>query len=74
MKAAKSPALTARAAQPVPAQPGRRVTELFGAVGLSNGLDWSDDRKAFCYADSNAAAPNLDRSPGYLASSARKAG
>ena len=28
------------------------VTELFGGVGLSNGLDWSDDRKMFYYADS----------------------
>lgn len=27
--------------------PDGAVTELFGGVGLSNGLDWTDDRKAF---------------------------
>jgi sugar lactone lactonase YvrE len=32
--------------------PDGRVTELFGGVGLSNGLDWSDDRRSFYYADS----------------------
>jgi sugar lactone lactonase YvrE len=32
--------------------PGGTVTELFGAVGLSNGLDWTDDRRLFYYADS----------------------
>ena len=32
--------------------PDGAVTELFGGVGLSNGLDWSDDRKTFYYADS----------------------
>jgi sugar lactone lactonase YvrE len=30
------------------------VTELFGGVGLSNGLDWSDDRRVFYYSDSHA--------------------
>jgi sugar lactone lactonase YvrE len=29
------------------------VTELFGGVGLSNGLDWTDDRRLFYYADTN---------------------
>jgi sugar lactone lactonase YvrE len=33
--------------------PDGTVTELLGDVSLSNGLDWSDDRKAFYYADSN---------------------
>ena len=32
--------------------PDGAVTELFGGVGLSNGLDWSDDQTAFYYADS----------------------
>ena len=32
--------------------PDRQVTELLGGVGLSNGLDWSDDRTRFFYADS----------------------
>ena len=32
--------------------PEGAVTELVGGVSLSNGLDWSDDRKAFYYADS----------------------
>jgi len=32
--------------------PDGAVTELFGGVGLSNGLDWTDDRRAFYYADS----------------------
>ena len=32
--------------------PEGAVTELVGGVGLSNGLDWSDDRKTFYYADS----------------------
>ena len=27
------------------------VTELFGDVGLSNGLDWTDDRRLFYYSD-----------------------
>jgi sugar lactone lactonase YvrE len=29
------------------------VTELFGDVGLSNGLDWTDDRRLFYYSDTN---------------------
>jgi sugar lactone lactonase YvrE len=34
--------------------PDGQVTELFGGVGLSNGLDWSDDRRTFYYADSRS--------------------
>ena len=29
------------------------VTELFGDVGLSNGLDWADDQNLFYYSDTN---------------------
>jgi sugar lactone lactonase YvrE len=29
------------------------VTELFGDVGLSNGLDWSEDQNLFYYSDTN---------------------
>ncbi len=32
--------------------PDGAVTDLVGGVGLSNELDWSDDRKTFYYADS----------------------
>ena len=32
--------------------PDGAVAELFGDIGLSNGLDWSDDRKTFYFADS----------------------
>lgn len=39
--------------------PGGRVTELFGGVGLSNGLDWSGDRKAFYYADSRSGGVDI---------------
>jgi sugar lactone lactonase YvrE len=31
--------------------PDGEVTELFGDVGLSNGLDWTDDRRLFYYSD-----------------------
>jgi sugar lactone lactonase YvrE len=31
--------------------PDGTVTEVFGDVGLSNGLDWTDDRKLFYYSD-----------------------
>ena len=34
--------------------PDGAVTELFGDIGLSNGLDWSDDRRVFYYSDSHA--------------------
>jgi sugar lactone lactonase YvrE len=39
--------------------PGGMVTELFGDVGLSNGLDWTDDRRLFYYADSNSGRIDL---------------
>jgi sugar lactone lactonase YvrE len=32
--------------------PGGAVTELVTGVGISNGLDWTDDRRGFYYADS----------------------
>src|SRR5438094_332179 len=31
--------------------PDGAVTELVGGVGLSNGLDWTDDRRVFYYSD-----------------------
>jgi sugar lactone lactonase YvrE len=37
--------------------PDGAVTELFGGVGLSNGLDWSGDRRLFYYSDSHAGQP-----------------
>jgi sugar lactone lactonase YvrE len=39
--------------------PDGAVTELFGAVGLSNGLDWTDDRRLFYYADSISGRVDL---------------
>ncbi len=39
--------------------PDGTVAELFGDVGLSNGLDWSDDRRLFYYADSNSGRVDL---------------
>jgi sugar lactone lactonase YvrE len=33
--------------------PDGSVTELFGGIGLSNGLDWTDDRRTFYFADSH---------------------
>ena len=39
--------------------PDGAVTELLGGVGLSNGLDWSDDRRAFYYADSPSGGVDL---------------
>jgi sugar lactone lactonase YvrE len=39
--------------------PDGRVTELFGGVGLSNGLDWSGDRAAFYYADSRSGGVDV---------------
>jgi len=32
--------------------PDGAVTELLGGIGLSNGLDWTDDRRRFYFADS----------------------
>ena len=39
--------------------PDGTVTEQFGGVGLSNGLDWTEDRKLFYYADSNSGRVDL---------------
>jgi sugar lactone lactonase YvrE len=39
--------------------PDGAVCELFGAVGLSNGLDWTDDRRLFYYADSTSGRVDL---------------
>jgi sugar lactone lactonase YvrE len=39
--------------------PDGAVTELFGDVGLSNGLDWSDDRRAFYFADSDSGGVDV---------------
>ncbi len=39
--------------------PDGAVTELFGSVGLSNGLDWTDDRRMFYYADSLAGGVDV---------------
>jgi len=40
-------------------RPDGTVTELFGDVGLSNGLDWSDDLRIFYYADSNSGGVDV---------------
>jgi sugar lactone lactonase YvrE len=39
--------------------PGGSVTELFGGIGLSNGLDWTDDRRSFYFADSYAGGVDV---------------
>ncbi len=39
--------------------PDGQVTELFGGVGLSNGLDWSADRGTFYYADSRSGGVDV---------------
>jgi len=39
--------------------PDGQVTELFGGVGLSNGLDWSADRTRFFYADSRSGGVDV---------------
>jgi sugar lactone lactonase YvrE len=39
--------------------PDGAVIELLGDVGLSNGLDWTDDRRLFYYADSNSGRVDL---------------
>ena len=53
--------------------PDGAVTELFGGVGLSNGLDWSDDRRVFYYSDSHAGVDVFDTDPDTGALSARRA-
>jgi sugar lactone lactonase YvrE len=53
--------------------PDGTVTELFGDVGLSNGLDWTDDRRLFYYADSNIGRVDLfDTDPDTGALSGRR--
>jgi sugar lactone lactonase YvrE len=39
--------------------PDGTVTELVRGIGLSNGLDWTDDRKLFHYVDSNIGRVDL---------------
>src|SRR5215469_7470854 len=39
--------------------PDGQVTELFGGVGLSNGLDWSGDRTRFFYVDSRSGGVDV---------------
>jgi sugar lactone lactonase YvrE len=39
--------------------PDGAVTEQFGDIGLSNGLDWSEDRTAFFFADSHAGGVDV---------------
>ncbi len=53
--------------------PDGTVAEVFGGVGLSNGLDWSDDRRLFYYADSNSGRVDLfDTDPDTGALSGRR--
>jgi sugar lactone lactonase YvrE len=53
--------------------PDGTVAELFGGVGLSNGLDWTGDRKLFYYADSNSGRVDLfDTEPDTGALSGRR--
>ena len=53
--------------------PDGEVTELVHGVALSNGLDWSDDRRLFYYADSYAGGVDLfDTDPDTGALSARR--
>jgi sugar lactone lactonase YvrE len=53
--------------------PAGTVTELFGDVGLSNGLDWTDDRRLFYYADSTIGRVDLfDTDPDTGALSGRR--
>jgi sugar lactone lactonase YvrE len=53
--------------------PDGTVAELFGGVGLSNGLDWTGDRKLFYYADSNSGRVDLfDTDPDTGALSGRR--
>ena len=53
---------TSRAARPAACTGSARTARsprLFGDVGLSNGLDWSDDRRIFYYADSNSGGVDV---------------
>jgi sugar lactone lactonase YvrE len=48
------------------------VTQLFGDVGLSNGLDWTDDRRVFYYSDSHTGVDVFDTDPDTGALGARR--
>src|SRR5207237_256787 len=52
--------------------PDGAVTELFDGVGLSNGLDWSGDRRLFYYSDSHAGVDVFDTDPDTGALSGRR--
>jgi sugar lactone lactonase YvrE len=53
--------------------PDGSVTELFGGIGLSNGLDWTDDRRSFYFADSFAGGVDVfDTDPDTGALSGRR--
>jgi sugar lactone lactonase YvrE len=53
--------------------PDGAVTELIAGVGVSNGLDWSDDRRSFYYVDSSGGGVDLfDASPDTGALSGRR--
>ena len=53
--------------------PDGAVTELFGGVRLSNGLDWTDDLRLFYYADSLAGGVDVfDTDPDTGALSGRR--
>ena len=53
--------------------PDGTVAELFDGVGLSNGLDWTDDRRTFYYADSNSGGVDVfDTDPDTGALSGRR--
>jgi sugar lactone lactonase YvrE len=39
--------------------PDGSVTELVGGIGISNGLDWTDDRRSFYYVDSPAGGVDV---------------
>ena len=52
--------------------PDGAVTELFGGVGLSDGLDWTADRRVFYYSDSHAGVDVFDTDPDTGALGARR--
>jgi sugar lactone lactonase YvrE len=53
--------------------PDGAVTELFADVGVSNGLDWTDDRRLFYYADSTSGRVDVfDTDPDTGALSGRR--
>ena len=53
--------------------PDDEVAELFGDIGLSNGLDWSGDRRTFYFADSHGGGVDVfDTDPDTGALGARR--